>query len=964
VQAPFVFGSVHCRTLNGVTLARGHPTTQLCVLAQVQLLERPFRNADAARAANRYTSGARAGTLESPARAIQLVMVPGAAKAYTGEAAARPPGRGEGAEVLQTRTLSTDVRRVRRGGNNATQKTKLTTLCNQVAPSSVCGGPNALSGRQPRRSRLGANLHSPGGRLAAADSEMPPRAFKGSNDLAQAVGALTLAARTEEDSKTDALGLGAAKAHKEEERRKAEDKRRQDKKEAQRKLELETTAATAATTQQAAQLHEGLRGIRGTELEKRVQNVEASDATNRLVIAIVKEVRTIRQFKEVDAHNAITMVFASLALANTHACLMLAKLHTGNYCDLHPPQNKMPGIKIEYVGRDDEPTAEMVTKLLQEEGCTTVGMWQLGKDGRCEHPRLKASQGLPSVMYYSTANMATVSKITTAFNKKVDNEGQINLRHCTFRLAPLPPSGAFMVQMVVSAGSPNELSGNMWAMTAMGLSQIEIERCLSRIMAQTMDSSNVPPGVTDKFLGVYISSEVRRQQGQSGRASHQHPKDPLLKPRFGNEMIMTTPAAMGSAGTGQVAPAMYLMMSSVSAATAMRRELQEVVLQFPIGRAIKMTPVPEAPLMETGLSATQQRLQDQENAARRATLDWVQEVQECLKACADAPSNMLVVSKLATKMEEGKGLMTQAHPEASKLMKVILQHYDKGRETASEPNDWRKLYQELASCLVEVEKDMGLLDMRVTHATVTLLSGVAMRQLFTHFNFNPISNMPALTVNIRQALEIYPVGMQWCVVQVGGGLKLQGLQGEAPLLYLSMWEPLAEELRSRLTFNGNKATFDFASLTGKEIKAHIKLLADKMPDGESPVNLAQEMKIMHEAFDQGIAIFVPAITKTGGAILANTTLSDLKQLSEEEKKERPFDIRVWKAEDGGSEGRLQALQMLIKTIGSAWLCLQTRISGTGRCICQARMQRLLMTAQQGSYSTGVMCNKARTFKTE
>ena len=40
------------------------------------------------------------------------------------------------------------------------------------------------------------------------------------------------------------------------------------------------------------------------------------------------------------------MVFANLALANTHARLMLAKLHTGNYCDLHPPQNKMPGIKM------------------------------------------------------------------------------------------------------------------------------------------------------------------------------------------------------------------------------------------------------------------------------------------------------------------------------------------------------------------------------------------------------------------------------------------------------------------------------------------------------------------------------------------------------------------------------------------------------------------------------------------
>jgi len=575
---------------------------------------------DAARAANRHTPGTREGRLQSSARAAQLVMVPGAAETYTGEAAARPPGRGEGAEVLLTRTLPTDVRRVRRGGNDAIQQTKLTTLCPQVAPSSACGGPNALSGRQPRRSRLGANLHSPGGRLAAADSKMPPRTIKGSNDLAQAVGALTLAARTEEDSKADALGLGAAKAHKEEERRKAEDKRRQDKKEAQRKLELETVAVTAATTQQAAQLNEGLRGIRGTELEKRVQNVEASDATNRLVIAIVKEVRTIRQFKEVEAQNAIRMVFANLALANTHACLMLAKLHTGNYCDLLPPQNKMPGIKIEYVGQDEEPTAEMVTKLLQEEGCITAGMWQLGKDGKCEHPRLKASQGLPPVKYFSTAYITTVIDITAAFIKKVDNEGTIDLRHGTFRLAPLPPSGSFMVQMVMSVGSPDELSGNMWAMTAMGLSQIEIERCLSRIMAQAMDSSNMSSDVIGKFRGVYISSEVRRQQGQSGRASHQHPKDPLLKPRFGNEMIMTTPAAVGSTEAGQVAPAVYLVMSSVSAATATRKELREVVLQLPIGRPMKMTPVPEAPLMETGLSATQQRLQDQEKAARRAAV--------------------------------------------------------------------------------------------------------------------------------------------------------------------------------------------------------------------------------------------------------------------------------------------------------------------------------------------------------
>jgi len=290
----------------------------------------------------------------------------------------------------------------------------------------------------------------------------------------------------------------------------------------------------------------------------------------------------------------------------------------------------------------------------------------------------------------------------------------------------------------------------------------------------------------------------------------------------------------------------------------------------------------------------------------------VQEVQACLTACAAAPSNMLVASELATKMEEGRGLMTLAHPEASKLMMVILHHYDKGSETASEPNEWRKLYQELVGCLGEVEKDMGLLDMGVTHATVTLPPGVAIRQLFTHFAFNPISSMPALQVNICQALDIHPVGMQWCAVQAGGGFKLQGLQGEAPLFYLSLWEPLAQALRSRLAFTGNTATFDFTSLTGKGIKARIKLLVDKTQTRESPGNLVQEMEQMRGAFDKGIAIFVPATTQKGEAIQANTTLNDLQQLSEEEKQARPFDIRVWNREDGNAERRLQTLQMLIR----------------------------------------------------
>jgi hypothetical protein len=739
-----------------------------------------------------------------------------------------------------------------------------------------------------------------------------PRALKGSNDLAKAVGALTLAARAEEDSKANALGLGAAKAKKEEELRKAEDQRRRERKEAQRQLDLETAAATAATTQEAAQLHAGLQGIRGTAFESRVQRTVDSSVTKRLVLAVTTEMRTIRQFREEDVQNAIITVLANLAMANTHASMMLAKLRTGTYCDLHPPLNQNARIKIEYEGQGAELTSEMVTKLFQEEGCTTVEMWQLGKDGRCDPPKFRSASGMPPVRYFSPAYIATVVEITPAFSKQVDSEGKIKLPHGTFTLAPLPPTEEFMVQMVMSAGTSDDLSGNMWAMTAMGLSQIEIERCLGRIMTQALHSSNISADVISKFIGVFISSEVRRQEGQGGRAFLQHARDPLLKPHPRNAMVMTTPAAVGSTDLGQGSPKMFLIMSSVPAAIEVRYKLQEVQLQLPIGQGIKMTPVPVAPLMETGLPATQRKLQEQENAARKEAFDWVQEAQSCLTACEAAPGNMLVVSRLATKMEEGKGLMTRAHPEVSKQMQDIFRHYDRGSENASEPDDWWRLCQEITSSLVEIEKGIGLLEMRVAHATITLPPGTTMKQLFAQYTTNPTAKMPALMVNIQIALKIHPVGMQWCVVRGSGGIKLQGVKGEAPLFYLSIWEPHAEGLRDNLHFNGNKAIFNFMSLEGKEIKAHIKLLADKESDGKSPVTPAQEMGKMLEAFNRGIAIFVPTTTKTGEAIRANTALSDLQPLSEAEKKERPCDIRVWNLEDGVSEGRLQALQVLIR----------------------------------------------------
>ena len=134
------------------------------------------------------------------------------------------------------------------------------------------------------------------------------RPQKGSNDLAKALEALSLAARTEEESKANALGLGAAKVHKEEEQRKVEDQRKRERREMQRQPDQETAAATVATTQEAARLHGGLQGIKGTQFEIRVQQTVACNATIRQVLAITTEMRSFQHFKDLDVQKAITLV--------------------------------------------------------------------------------------------------------------------------------------------------------------------------------------------------------------------------------------------------------------------------------------------------------------------------------------------------------------------------------------------------------------------------------------------------------------------------------------------------------------------------------------------------------------------------------------------------------------------------------------------------------------------------------
>jgi hypothetical protein len=61
----------------------------------------------------------------------------------------------------------------------------------------------------------------------------------------------------------------------------------------------------------------------------------------------------------------------------------------------------------------------------------------------------------------------------------------------------------------------------------------------------------------------------------------------------------------------QGSPKIFLIMSSVLVAIRVRKELQEVHLQLPIGKGVKMTPAPEAAPIEAGLTAAQNKMQQQ-----------------------------------------------------------------------------------------------------------------------------------------------------------------------------------------------------------------------------------------------------------------------------------------------------------------------------------------------------------------
>lgn len=175
---------------------------------------------------------------------------------------------------------------------------------------------------------------------------------------------------------------------------------------------------------------------------------------------------------------------------------------------------------------------------------------------------------------------------------------------------------------------------------------------------------------------------------------------------------------------------------------------------------------------------------------------------------------------MAAKMEEGRGLMTRAHPEVHEYTNDIFRLYDQESENANETDDWRKLCQNIGSRFLEIEKRICLLEMRVVQATITLHK-TTMRQLFANTILNPIDKLPALMINIQAALGIRPVGMQGCVIQGSGGLRIQGVQGKRRLFIYICGNHMLRVYEIICTFTGTKEFSDLRPWQEKKFRLQL-----------------------------------------------------------------------------------------------------------------------------------------------
>jgi hypothetical protein len=387
----------------------------------------------------------------------------------------------------------------------------------------------------------------------------------------------------------------------------------------------------------------------------------------------------------------------------------------------HPPLNKPAKIKLEFTGQEgSEPTVDMLVKQLQGSGCTIVEAWRLGAHGRCEYPKNPSKLAPKLVRYFHATYVGTVQQITQDFLRLMDDEGNIRLPNGNFRIAPLPPTGEFLVRLIVSAGESDSLSGNVGAMTEVGLSHLEIELCLGRIVGKALEQAGTPADLLDKYNGVLISSEVRKVKKSGGQSLYMHPRDPLAKPRAGIESVMTAPAALGVSEQKFGSPQLFIVLASAPTAHHVRTEITEIHLQLPIGKGVSMTPAPEDALIEFGPAAALLKLQQQVHAITAEPLTWLQELHKNLAALSTKHWNTFVNHRLIAEMEAGRGLIVTAHPAVGSQLLAIFNQFDKERTHAREEQEWKILWQNIGNSLQVTEGHVRVIKMEVVQATIWL----------------------------------------------------------------------------------------------------------------------------------------------------------------------------------------------------------------------------------------------------
>jgi hypothetical protein len=419
---------------------------------------------------------------------------------------------------------------------------------------------------------------------------MPAKTTAGGNALAKRLAYLTVA--DNEAGKPEELGLGAAQAQEEDARRAMAEKRKEAQKIEQQKLCQQAIQDVAATTREAESLRRALQAIKGMPLEARMAEVMANVSTRAQVLQRGKSVRTVRNLREGDAQEAMLMIFAYLAHTHDSMELTLKKVQSQTLFEQKGPEYAPVKLKVEYQKQaGNSVSAEMLAKELHSTGCDVSQMRKMGKDGQCAVPAtMKQGGGNPySAKTFSEAYLGDITEMTSDFTAKVDATGCVQLPSGQFALALLPPTAAYLVHLVVSSGDPGDLSGNVGAMVAMGLTQTEIERCLGVMVYEALGRETESREHLDGYRGVMITSEVVIFEPRgNGKLFYKHPWDPLIGARLDAKTALTTPILLGLQELG--APRLFMMMKSKEAAQRASTTIKQIEIKLPFGNGVYLTP--------------------------------------------------------------------------------------------------------------------------------------------------------------------------------------------------------------------------------------------------------------------------------------------------------------------------------------------------------------------------------------